>query len=87
LNVKLKLIQKKALRQIINVYRTILTKILQIKINIISINIYLRKLIQKLITNINLQELSKVIAITMRRIRNNLISKRNQKLKLRKIFF
>jgi len=54
LNVKLRLIQKKALRQIINVYRTILTKILQIKTNIILINIYLRKLIQKLITNINL---------------------------------
>jgi len=85
LNVKLKLIQKKALRQIIDVYRTILTKILQIKIKIILINIYLRKLIQKLIININLQELSKVISTTMRQIRNNLILKRDRKSKLRKI--
>jgi len=66
LNVKLKLIQEKALQQIINIYRTILTKILQIKTNTILIDIYLRKLIQKLITNINLRKLNKIIATTMR---------------------
>jgi len=65
------------LRQIISVYRTTLTKILQIETNTILINIYLRKLIQRLITNINLQELNKFIATTMRRIRNNLILKKD----------
>jgi len=84
LNVKLKLIQEKALRQIIEVYRTTLTKVLQVKTNTILINIYLRKLIQKSITNIDLRELNKIITITMRRIRNNLILKRNRKLKLHK---
>jgi len=45
LDVKLKLIQRKMLRQIIDVYRTILTKTLQVKINTILINIHLRKLV------------------------------------------
>jgi len=53
LNVKLKLIQKKALQQVIDVYRTTSTKILQVKTNITLINIYLRKLIQRSITNMN----------------------------------
>jgi len=87
LNVKLKSIQEKALRQIINIYRTILTKILQIETNTISINIYLYKLIQKSITNINLQKSNKIITTTMCRIRNNLISRRNRKSKLRKKYF
>jgi len=83
----LRLIQEKALQQIINIYWAILTKVLQIKTNTISINIYLRKLIQKSITNINLRKSNKVITTTMRRICNNLILNRNRKLKLRKNIF
>ncbi len=45
LNVKLKSMQERALWQIINVYHATLTKILQMKINMMLINIYLWKLI------------------------------------------
>ena len=74
------------MQQINNVYWVILIKILQIKTNITLINIYLRKLIQRLITNINLQKLNKVIATTIRRIRNNLISKKKSKIKVAQNF-
>jgi len=62
------------------------TKILQIKINVFFINIYFKKLIQKLITIINAQELSKIIDATMLSICNDLILKREQKLRLKIIF-
>ncbi len=62
------------------------TKILQIKINVFFINIYFKKLIQKLITIINAQELSKTIDATMLSICNDLILKREQKLRLKIIF-
>ncbi len=41
LNVKLKSMQERALQQIINIYHATLTKILQMKINIILIDIHL----------------------------------------------
>ncbi len=75
------------LKQITKIYKATLTKILQIKINTILINIYLSKLIQKSIINIKLHIANIVIAKTMRRICDNLISKKDQKSKLRKIFF
>jgi len=45
LNVKLRSVQERALWQIINVYRVISTKTLQIEINTVSIDIHLQKLI------------------------------------------
>ncbi len=82
LNVKLKSVQEKALWQIINIYHATLTKILQMKINMTLINIYLWKLIQRLITNMNFRKLSEVIEMIMRWIHNNLTLKRDWKSKL-----
>ncbi len=48
------------------------------------INIYLRKLIQKSIINMNFQKSNEIIETIMCQIRNDLTLKRNQKSKLRK---
>ncbi len=82
LNVKLKSMQEKALWQIIDVYHVILTKILQIKINMTSINIYLQKLIQRSIINMNSWKSDEIIEMTMHRICNNLTLKKDWKSKL-----
>jgi len=67
-------------------YKTIFTKTLQVKINIFFINIYLKKLVQKLIIIINIKELKKIIDIIILYICNNLIfRKREYLLKLRLI--
>ncbi len=84
LNIKLKSVQEKTLQQIINVYHVTSTKTLQMKINIMLINIYLWKLIQKSITNINSWKSDEVIEMSMHWICNNLILKRDWKSKLRK---
>ena len=84
LNVKLKSVQERALWQIINVYRVISTKTLQIEINTASIDIHLRKLIQLSIMNINFQKSDEVIEIIMHWIRNDLILKKSWKSKLHK---
>ncbi len=86
LNIKLKSVQERTLQQIINVYHVTLTKTLQMKINIMLINIYLWKLIQKSITNMNSWKSDEVIEMSMHRICNNLILKRDWKSKLRKTF-
>ncbi len=62
-----------------------LTKFLQIEINIISINIYLNKLIQKSITNIESHVVNIIIIKAIQYICDNLILRRNQKSKLYKI--
>ena len=82
LNVKLRSVQERALWQIINIYRATSTKTLQIEINTASINIHLRKLIQKLIMNMNSWKSDEVIEMTMHWICNDLILKRGQKSKL-----
>ncbi len=82
LSIKLRLVQERTLWQIINVYHATLTKILQMKINMMSINIHLWKLIQKLIINMNSWKSDEVIEMTMHQICNNLIFKRNWKSKL-----
>ncbi len=82
----MKSIQEKALKQITKIYKAISTKILQIKINTMSIDVYLSKLIQKLITNIKSRIANIVIAKTIQYICNNLISRRDRKSKLRKTF-
>ncbi len=86
LNIKLKSIQEKALQQIIDVYCVTSTKILQIEINTVLINIHLQKLIQKSIMNMNSWKSDEIIKIMMRWIYNNLILKRNWKSKLCKMF-
>ena len=68
----------------INIYHATSTETLQMKTNMMSINIHLQKLIQKSITNMNSWKSSEVIKTTMRRIRNNLTLKRDWKSKLHK---
>ncbi len=75
------------MKQITKIHKTISIEILQIKINIILIDIYLSKLTQKLITNIKLRIANDVIAKTIQYIRDRLIFRKNRKSKLRKIFF
>ncbi len=82
LNIKLKSMSERVLQQIINVYHVTSTEILQMKINMTSINIHLQKLIQRLIINMNFQKLSEVIEITMHWICNDLIFKKDWKSKL-----
>ncbi len=82
LNIKLKSMQERTLWQIINVYHATSTKILQMKINMMSINIHLWKLIQRSITNMNSWKLSEVIKTIVRRICNDLTFKKDQKSKL-----
>jgi len=82
LNIKLKSVQERALWQIINVYHVISTKTLQMKTNIMSINIHLWKLIQRSITNMNFWKSDEVIKMTMHWICNDLTFKRDWKSKL-----
>jgi broad-specificity NMP kinase len=82
----LQLIQNCAFRRITNIYKTTFTKVLQVKINVSFINVHLEKLIQKLIAIIYIQELDKIIDVAMLRIRSDLMSKKEQKLKLKIIF-
>ncbi len=82
LNVKLKSVQERALWQIINVYCVTSTETLQMKINMMLIDIHLQKLIQRLIINMNSWKSDEVIKTTMRRICNNLTFKRDWKSKL-----
>ncbi len=86
LNIKLKSMQEKALWQIIDVYRATLTETLQMKINMMSINIHLWKLIQRSITNMNSWKSDEVIEMIMHWIRNDLTFKKNWKSKLCKTF-
>ncbi len=62
------------------------TKVLQVEINVFFINMHFEKLIQRLITIINVQELNKIINIIILRIRNNLMLKKEQKSKFKIIF-
>ncbi len=82
LNIKLRSMQERALWQIINVYQVTSTKILQMKTNMMLINIHLWKLIQRSITNMNSWKSDEVIKMTMHWIRNDLIFKRDWKSKL-----
>ena len=76
-------IQERTLRRIIDVYKTIFTKILQVKINVFFIDIYLEKLVQRLIIIMNARKFKKIIDATILRIRNELMSKRERKLRLK----
>ncbi len=66
LNVKLRSVQERALWQIINIYHATSIETLQMKTNMMLINIHLWKLIQKSIINMNSWKSSEVIEMTMR---------------------
>ena len=53
----------------IDVYKTIATKILKIKTHILFINVYLKKLLQNSIVNINARYLINVIDTIIKRIK------------------
>lgn len=80
---KMRSIQGRALRQVIETYRVTSTKVLQIEINTTSINIHLSKLIQRSIFRLNAQESSKAIEVVTTQIRKNISFKKNRKSKLR----
>ena len=82
---KLKIIQKKALRRLADVYKIIATKILKIEIYVFFINIHLKKLLQNSIININARRLINAVKTAMQRIKKNLMLKRKQKSKLQMI--
>ncbi len=77
LSIKLKSVQERTLQQIIDVYHVTSTETLQMKINMTSIDIHLRKLIQRLIINMNSWKSDEVIEITMHWICNDLTFKRD----------
>lgn len=62
---KLRLIQGQTLRRITNAYKATFTKVLQVKTNVPLIDIYLEKLMQRLIAIMNVQELNKIIDATI----------------------
>ena len=66
----------------IDVYKTIATKTLKIKIYVLFINVHLKKLLQNLIININVKRLINVINTTIKRIKRNLMLKKKRKSKL-----
>ena len=82
----MRFIQEKTLKKITKIYKITLIEILQVEINIASIDIYLSKLTQKSITNIKSHIIDVIIAKTMRHICDNLILRKKRKSKLRKTF-
>lgn len=82
---KLRLIQGRTLRRITSAYKATFTKVLQVKTNVSLIDIHLEKLVQRLIAIMDVRESSKIIDATMLRIRNDLMSRRERKPKLRMI--
>ena len=66
----------------INVYKTIATKTLKIKIHVFFINVHLKKLIQNSIVNMNVKRLINAFNTTMKHVKKNLMSKRKRKSKL-----
>ena len=79
---KLKTIQEKILKRIVDVYKTTTIEMLKMKIYVFLINIHLKNLLQNLIINMNIKQLINVVDTTVKRIRKNLMSKRKRKLKL-----
>ena len=79
---KLKIIQRRALRRFIEVYKITTTKTLKIKIYVLFINIYLKRLLQSSIVNMNVKRSINAVETTVQRIRKNLMSKRKWKSKL-----
>ena len=79
---KLKVIQERILRRLIEIYKITATKTLKIKIYVFFINIHLKRLLQNLIINMNAKRLINAVETTMQRIRKNLMSKKKRKSKL-----
>ena len=79
---KLKVIQGKALRRFIEIYKITATKALKIEIYVFLINIHLKRLLQSLIVNMNAKCSINAVETAMQRIRKNLMPKRKRKSKL-----
>ena len=62
----------------IGVYKAIATKRLKIKIHVFFINVYLKKLLQNLIVNMNIKYLINIIDTTMKQIKRNLMLKKKK---------
>ena len=79
---KLKVIQERTLRRLIEAYKITTTKTLKIEIYVFFINIHLKRLLQSLIVNINAKRSISAIETAMQHIRKNLMSKKKRKSKL-----
>ena len=66
----------------IDVYKTIAMKTLKMRIYIFFINVYLKKLLQNSIININVRCSINVINTTIKHVKRNLMLKKERKSKL-----
>ena len=82
---KLKTIQEKTLKQIVNAYKTTTIEMLKMKTHVSLINIHFENLLQNSIINMNVKQLINVVDMTVKYIRKNLMLKRKKKLKLHTI--
>ena len=65
---KLKVIQERILRRLIEVYKITTTKTLKVEIYVFFINIHLKRLLQNSIVNMNAKRLISAVETTMQRI-------------------
>ena len=65
---KLKIIQKKTLKRVVDVYKTTTIEMLKMKIYVLSINIYFENLLQSSIINMNIEWLINAVDTTIKRI-------------------
>ena len=79
---KLKVIQEKALRRLVDAYKITATKILKIEIHILLINIHLKRLLQNSIINMNAKRLINAIETTMQRIKKKSDAEKKIKIKI-----
>ena len=82
---KLKIIQKRVLRRLVDVYKIIATKTLKIEIYVLFINIHLKRLLQNSIINMNAKRSINAVETTVQRIKRNLMLKKKWKSKLQMI--
>ena len=80
---KIRSIQGKALRVAIEAYKATATEVLEVEINTVPIDLYLDKLVQWFIINIDTRELGKVIEAARKRIRKDIEGRRGRRSKLR----
>ena len=83
IDAKLRFIQSKELRQITKIYKTTFTKTLQMKINTTSIDIHLKKLLQRSIINMNVKNSRKTIETIVTRIKHDINFRKDRRSKLK----
>ena len=80
---KIRSIQGNALRVATGAYKATATEALEIETNTAPIDLYLDKLVQRSIINIDTRESGKVIEAAIKRIRKDIEGRRDRRSKLR----